>query len=171
MKYTLFLVLIISVTACSPKADRLTTMENKIDSLNKRIDSAYSPGLGEFMVSIQLHHAKLWFAGKNGNWALADFEVGEIQEDLNNIERYNKDRPEVKELPMISSPLDSISKAISNQNAAAFNRGFIFLTNTCNNCHQVTKHGFNIIKIPDLPPVTNQVFDKPNKAVDSSLMK
>jgi len=149
------------MAACSPKADRLTAMEQQIDSLNKRIDSTYSPGLGEFMVSIQLHHAKLWFAGKNGNWDLANFEVGEIQEDLDNILRYNTDRPEIKELPMIYSPLDSIRKSIAHQDTVSFNRGFIFLTHTCNSCHLATKHGFNQIKIPVSPPVTNQVFDKP----------
>jgi len=156
---TIFVFLMFA--ACNPTADRLASLEHQMDSLNKRIDSAYSPGLGEFMVSIQLHHAKLWFAGKNGNWDLAKFEVGEIQEDLDDIQHYNKDRPEIKELPMITSPLDSIGKAITNRNLVAFNSGFILLTNTCNNCHQVTKHGFNKIKIPDAPPVTNQVFDKP----------
>jgi len=161
MRFITAILVFSMLSACNPKADRLASLEQQMDNLSKRIDSAYSPGLGEFMVSIQLHHAKLWFAGKNGNWELAKFEVGEIQEDLNNIQHYNKDRPEIKELAMISSPMDSISKAITNQNAAAFHRGFIFLTSTCNNCHQVTKHGFNKIKIPDTPPVTNQVFDNP----------
>ena len=63
----------------------MVTMEKRIDSLSKRIDSSYSPGLGEFMVSIQMHHGKLWFAGKNGNWELANFELGEIRETLDDI--------------------------------------------------------------------------------------
>ncbi len=154
-------VIIIFGISCNQKTDRVASLEKQIDSMNKRIDSTYTPGLGEFMVSIQLHHGKLWFAGKNGNWELADFELGEIQEDLDNINHYNKDRPEIKELPMIYSPLDSLKSAVSKKDPAAFNRSFILLTNTCNNCHQVTKHGFNKIKIPDAPPVTNQVFDKP----------
>jgi hypothetical protein len=158
MKIIISTTLIILLVACSQKQDRIASLEHQIDSLGKRIDSAYAPGLGEFMVSIQLHHAKLWFAGKNGNWDLANFELAEIQEDLDGIQEYNKTRPEIKELPMISSPLDSIRTAITKKDPVAFNRSFIFLTNTCNNCHQVTKHGFNKIKIPDIPPVTNQVF-------------
>jgi hypothetical protein len=149
---------ILFLNACNPKQDRMDSLEHQIDSLSKRIDSAYAPGLGEFMVSIQLHHAKLWFAGKNGNWELANFELGEIQEDLDDIQHYNKDRPEIKELPMIFSPLDSIRTAVDHKDAPGFNRSFTFLTITCNNCHQVTKHGFNKIKIPDSQPVTNQVF-------------
>jgi hypothetical protein len=154
----LFFVLLI---ACNQKEDPVARMERQMDSLNKRIDSIYTPGLGEFMVSIQLHHAKLWFAGKNGDWELANFELGEIQESLDDIKHYNKDRPEIKDLPMIDSPLDSLKSAVFKKDPEAFTRSYILLTNTCNNCHQVTKHGFNKIKIPDAPPVTDQVFDKP----------
>jgi hypothetical protein len=42
----------------------------------------YQPGLGEFMTATQLRHAKLWFAGKNHNLALAADEIGEIKEGL-----------------------------------------------------------------------------------------
>lgn len=113
------------------------------------------------MSSIQMHHAKLWFAGKNGNWELAEFEIGEIQESLDDIKKYNQDRPEIKEIPMIDIPMDSLKAAITAKNAEQFKNSFNLLTNTCNNCHSITKHGFNKIKIPDTPPVTNQVFDKP----------
>ena len=34
------------------------------------------------MSSIQTHHAKLWFAGMNANWRLADFEIHEIMESV-----------------------------------------------------------------------------------------
>ena len=34
------------------------------------------------MAATQVRHAKLWFAGKNKNWALAAWEVDEIREGL-----------------------------------------------------------------------------------------
>jgi hypothetical protein len=154
-------LLFCSLSACHQQSDQSGTLQKQIDSLNSRINNAYSPGLGEFMTSIQMHHAKLWFAGKNGNWELAQFEIGEIQESLDGINKYNRDRPEIKEIPMIDIPMDSLKAAITAKNMADFKNGFKLLTNTCNNCHAVTKHGFNKIKIPDVPPVTNQVFDKP----------
>ncbi len=155
------LILFIALFSCGQKDDRMALLEKRIDSLSRHTDSAYSPGLGEFMVSIQLHHSKLWFAGKYGNWELANFELGEILESLEDINHYNKDRPEIKNLPMIYSPLDSLKSAIIKKDQAGFKRSYIFLTNTCNSCHQVTKHGFNKIKIPDSEPVTDQVFDEP----------
>jgi hypothetical protein len=64
---------------------------------------------------------------------------------------------------MIFPPLDSMKRAISEKNIAQFKTSFILLTNTCNSCHQAAKHAFNVIKIPETPPVTNQVFEKASK--------
>lgn len=111
------------------------------------------------MSGIQVHHAKLWFAGKAGNWGLADFETKEIGETIDDINLYCTDRPEVASLPMITPPLDSIDAAIHNKSIEQFKRGFVLLTNTCNNCHRATKHEFNVIQIPLTPPFTNQVFE------------
>ena len=135
-------------------------LQGRIDSLQRRLDDAYKPGLGEFMSGIQVHHAKLWFAGNAGNWKLADFEIGEIKETLDDIEKYCTDRPEVSSLPMIRPPVDSVSAAIRSGNLPAFRNAFLLLTTFCNNCHRVTKHEFNVIKVPDTPPFTNQVFTK-----------
>jgi len=66
------------------------------------------------MGNIQVHHAKLWFAGTNGNWALADFEVSEIMETLENLKRYQAARAETKSLPMIEPALESVAGAIKS---------------------------------------------------------
>ncbi|HWB28846.1 MAG TPA: hypothetical protein VG738_25405 [Chitinophagaceae bacterium] len=133
-------------------------MQAKIDSLQRQLDSAYKPGLGEFMSDIQLHHAKLYFAGQKANWKLADFEMHEIMEALDDIKHYAADRPESKLVTMLNPALDSLNVAISQQSGSSFNKGFILLTNTCNECHQAVHYDFNKIKIPSAPPVTNQEF-------------
>ena len=133
-------------------------MQLKIDSLQKQLDKTYRPGLGEFMLGIQSHHAKLWFAGQNQNWPLADFEVHEILESLDDIRQFCKDRPEVQAIGMINPPLDSVVNAVQQKNLLLFKSSFILLTNTCNNCHKATQHGFNIVTIPTNLPVVNQDF-------------
>ena len=35
----------------------------------------YTPGLGELMSLQQMRHAKLWFAGQEKNWPLADLRL------------------------------------------------------------------------------------------------
>jgi hypothetical protein len=137
-------------------------MQSAIDSLEKKLGETYRPGLGEFMLGIQLHHAKLWFAGQNQNWPLADFEVNEIKESLEDIQKYCADRPEVKAIGMITPAIDSVNAAIQHKNDQSFKSSFTVLTSTCNNCHKATDHGFNVVTIPTSLPVVNQDF-KPNK--------
>ena len=152
------LFIVIALASCNYPADKTQALQNRVDSLETKLSQTYKPGLGEFMGSIQLHHAKLWFAGENQNWQLANFEVGEIKEALEAIPVYCADRPEVQKLTMINPAIDSISNAISIKNIQLFESGFILLTATCNNCHHATNHAFNVIKKPENPPLTNQDF-------------
>ncbi|HET7001646.1 MAG TPA: hypothetical protein VFI33_10065 [Puia sp.] len=163
MKIILITAITISVLACHQSGHSgHQDLQNQIDSLRNKIAHAYSPGVGEFMSSIQMHHAKLWFAGKNENWDLANFEIEEIQESLDDIQQYCADSPSIKTLPMIFAPLDSVKHAISEKNTGRFKTSFNLLTNTCNSCHQASNRPFNVIRIPDTPPVSNQVFEKNN---------
>jgi hypothetical protein len=153
-------IMLLFLSSCARTGRRHGALQAKIDSLQRRLDDAYRPGLGEFMSGIQVHHAKLWFAGNAQNWKLADFEVGEIRETLDDVRKYCADRPELASLPMIGPAMDSISSAVRQENLPKFKSAFILLTNTCNNCHRVTKHEFNVIRVPLTPPFTNQVFEK-----------
>lgn len=146
------------LAACNPQADKTQQLQIQIDSLKSRLDNSYQPGFGEFMSSIQLHHAKLWFAGINNNWELADFEIHEIRESLDDIQQFNTDRLEAKTIGMISPAIDSVSNAIKQKNQLLFKSCFTLLTNTCNNCHKATKHEFNVVTIPAIPPISNQSF-------------
>jgi hypothetical protein len=159
---TLTFILLTSLTliSCSRDRDRVITIERKIDSLEKSIAVIYKPGLGEFMSGIQVHHAKLWFAGINQNWELADFEIHEIKEICNNIITIVTDRKESPLVAMLDPALDSVNFAILHKDPQIFKNSFIFLTNTCNTCHHDVHYEFNAVKIPDTPPFSNQVFTK-----------
>jgi hypothetical protein len=152
------LVCFILFNSCNQRTTEQQALKQQVDSLQLQIKKSYKPGLGEFMLGIQMHHAKLWFAGKAENWKLANFEIEEIEEAIGDIQQFCTDRPEVKSIGMISPPIDSIKEAIETKNEALFTGSFALLTNTCNNCHVATQHEFNVIKIPDVPPVSNQKF-------------
>lgn len=154
----LLFVAVIFLFSCNQHSTDTAILNKKIDSLQTELANSYKPGLGEFMSEIQIHHAKLWFAGKYENWQLADFEVGEIQEALDDIPKFCSDRPEVKSIGIIDPAIDSLSAAIKAKDESRFDSSFTLLTATCNDCHKATNHGFNQIKIPDIPPVSNQVF-------------
>jgi len=152
------LIFLAALVACKQSTKNSATEQNRIDSLEQQLAQAYKPGLGEFMSGIQVHHAKLWFAGQNQNWRLADFEVNEMKEALAAIIKYCSDRPETKNINMMNQSMDSITYSIQQKDFTHFKKSYILLTTTCNNCHQATSHEFNVIKIPDSPPFSNQEF-------------
>src|SRR6202000_1088148 len=127
----LFLSILLLLSACSQQNGDTQKLQAKVDSLQAKLNDAYKPGLGEFMTEIQLHHAKLWFAGTNQNWQMADFEMHEIGEALDDIKKYCTDRPEVKSIGVIDPALSSINAAIKQKDLEAFNKGFIVLTTDC----------------------------------------
>jgi len=153
----LILPIIILLASCNTNPNS-KNLQGQIDSLNSKVHNAYQPGFGEFMSNIQLHHAKLWFAGINNNWRLADYEVHEMQEALVSIQKYNKDRPESQIIDVLYPSIDSINAAIAQKNPQFFKSSYELLTRTCNDCHKSTAHDFNVITIPTTPPISNQDF-------------
>jgi hypothetical protein len=163
MKYKALLFALVVVSACNQQESSTSNLHAGIDSLQGKQVDTYKPGFGEFMSRIQVHHNKLWFAGQSGNWKLADFEMHEIEEAIEAIEKYHTQREESLQIGMIKPALDSVSSAIGMKNSAAFKSSYILLTNTCNNCHKATNFEFIQIKIPDNPPFSNQVFKQVNE--------
>lgn len=157
------LLLAIALAGCNQPTNNTRNLQAQIDSLQSRLEDSYKPGLGEFMSSIQVHHNKLWFAGQNQNWELADFEINEIKESINDIKKYCTDRPEIKSIGMIEQPMQKVIDAIQQRNSTAFKDNYTILTATCNSCHQATQHEFNVIIIPTTPPFSNQRFKLHNE--------
>ena len=158
MKAFVFISSFFILASCNQQNNQVQEIQVKIDILQKQLAEAYKPGFGEFMSGIQVHHAKLWFAGQNQNWELADFEVHEIQESLEDIQKFNNDRPKVKTIGMINPAMDSVTNSIQQKNLQLFKNSFVLLTNTCNSCHRTTDHAFNVVIIPTKLPVVNQEF-------------
>src|ERR1041385_1236314 len=125
---TIILLLFASLFfSCNSSQKDIKKLEARLDSVQK---NAYKPGFGEFMSNIQVHHAKLWFAGQNNNWPLADFEIHEIMETVDALKKYQADRVETNSLSMIQGPLDSVNGSIEKKDPLAFKNSFVLLTNT-----------------------------------------
>ena len=157
-KYFVFAAVVVLLISCKQPKPSTATLQSRIDSLEQKLATTYKPGFGEFMSSIQVHHAKLWFAGKNKNWELADFEMHEIGETIDAIKEYQSEREESKKVEMLKPSLDAVNDAIQKKDSALFNSSYLLLTSTCNNCHKAVNFGFNVVKVPDTPPFSNQSF-------------
>ena len=76
----------------------------------------YSSGIAEIMTFTQIRHAKLWLAGNAGNWQLADYEIDELKEGLEDAAKYV---PTYKDMPVgqmigstIMAPIAEVEQAI-----------------------------------------------------------
>ena len=156
--FALCITVCLLTTSCKQPGNSNAALQSRIDSLEKKIAATYKPGFGEFMSSIQVHHAKLWFAGQNQNWELADFEMHEIAETIDAIKEYQTEREESKKVDMLKPSLEAVNDAIDKKDPALFNSSYLLLTNTCNNCHKAVNFAFNVVKVPEIPPFTNQAF-------------
>ena len=122
------------------------------------------PGLGELMTFNQMRHAKLWFAGEADNWKLAAYELDELGEGFDDVERYHpthKDSPvpipEAVE-KIMREPLAEAGRAVAAQDRARFERAYDAVTDGCNRCHQATNFAFNVVQRPTTNPFSNQNF-------------
>jgi hypothetical protein len=157
-----FFIIISAFVLISCNNNKTENMQKDIDSLKSETQNSYKPGLGEFMLTAQIHHAKLWFAGINENWPLASFEIGEIKETFNNAVKYLPERIETKDIPMIYPALDGLQASINKKDLKKFTDDFKALTETCNDCHKAVHFQFNVIKVPTSEPVSNQEFKSGN---------
>jgi hypothetical protein len=124
--------------------------------------AAYVPGLGEIMSLQQIRHAKLWYAGARGNWALANYELDELREGFDDASRLHPTHENVPVEALLArltpAPLEALGKAIRGKSPAEFRRSFDGLTAVCNTCHQAANHGFIRIRRPAGPAYGNQEF-------------
>jgi cytochrome c553 len=122
----------------------------------------YAPGLVEYMLTAQSHHAKLWLAGNARNWNLADYQLDELKELLEDvakrIPRY-RDVPVGQMIEAATLPsLEEVEAAIKMRNGRAFATAFDKLTAACNACHEAANRGFIVIRRPAMSPFPNQSF-------------
>jgi hypothetical protein len=113
------------------------------------------PGLGEIMTLQQLRHIKLWFAGRAGNWPLADYEVGELNEGFEDVSKLLGGDLVDK---MVGDPIKALQKAVDDKNRTAFIAAFDSLSAGCNNCHRTLDHAFIVIQRPTVLPYSDQRF-------------
>jgi len=121
-------------------------------------EEPYQPGLGEFMALQQMRHIKLWFAGHAGNWPLADYEIGELNEGFEDVGHLLGDDI-VKQ--HVGAPLAALQKAVDDKNSAAFTAVYDKLTAGCNACHHDLDHAFIVIGRPTSLPYSDQSFAVP----------
>ncbi len=145
MRY-LFLLLILCI-ACSTKPEKKEVEEYPVL---------------ETMGYYQRFSHKLWLAGKNENWELADFYTHELEEVTENLiggdvihDDYNLSN--LSEA-MLMPKIEKVEEAIRQKNEVLFLENYELMISSCNLCHNATKHNFIKITIPNDSTIWNQDF-------------
>ena len=165
MRRVLIGLAVIFLAGCSRQqnVDSNIALEAKVADMQKTIDDL-KPGLGEIMGVIQQHHAKLYYAGTKANWPLAEYELNEIQESLDDAMKFY---PKFKDVPaplteliptMTKDSLAQVRSAIEQKNEKSFVQAFGALSVSCSNCHAAANHPFVKIQAPTDAMFSNQKF-------------
>lgn len=129
--------------------------------------AAFNPGVGELMnLIVQPRHTKLWFAGREANWSLAEYEIKELRSALANVA---KARPVFRERSVpenvetfMSGAFRAVDDAIRDRNATKFAEAYAAVNARCNACHTALNQSQVVIRIPEQPSYPDQEF-RPQK--------
>jgi len=147
-------------------APAATNADAEIAALRKEIaelkKSAYHPELGEQMLTLQIRHARLWFAGKAQNWTLAAFELQEIKEAFDAVVEQNPEHAIFQPqrladiLPaMTKAPVAALRDAIDHGSRKEFEQAYDGLSAACTGCHKAAGNDFLTIQRPTAPLLDN----------------
>lgn len=103
-------------------------------------------GFDVAMVETGYRYVELYWAGADGNWGYADYQLGKIRTAIGNgVERRPQRRQSAR---MLDAPQQQLSAVIQARNHAAFEPAFAALTAACNACHQAEDVGFVTVQVP-----------------------
>jgi hypothetical protein len=117
----------------------------------------YVPRLNDVMVTTQLRHFKLWYAGAVQNWPLAKYECGQIRASIQDARNLYPNNPS-SNMTMMTPAADDLDDAIQAKDSVKFRNAFSKLTSACNSCHEATGFGFIKIREPRLSPIETSPF-------------
>jgi hypothetical protein len=154
------------ITSVKQDSERVTAdflhMRDSLETLHRMVDSlrAQAPGLGEYMTTIQLHTAKLWFAAEASNWKLARYELDELAETMEAAESLHARRNDVDVSMVLRgvrlSQVPLLGQSFDRKSFREFSDAYKQTLAACNGCHRPAGYEFIHIVPPTREPVTNQ---------------
>src|SRR5258708_2518755 len=118
--------------------------------------AAFNPGVGELMnLIVQPRHTKLWFAGHEANWALAEYEIKELRAALANVAKSRpifRERSVAENVEMfMGGAFRGIDDAIKARDAGKFAEAYATVNAGCNACHTALNQSQVVIRTPEQP--------------------
>lgn len=162
---TFITILIFISIACEPQPSQKIVSEAETH-MDSEENYANTVPLIYHMSFIQRYSTKLYFAGLEENWGLADIYAHELEELSEVIIEGDMidDGINISDLmkTMLPPQIEKVEQAIDNKNLVMFKRGYENMIQTCNQCHQEADYGLVKITIPEQNHF-NQDFSAPSQ--------
>ncbi len=150
---------ILAAVACALSLVALVDVRADDTDATEHVDAAE---LGESMNTLARRFASLWFAMKFENRPLAEYELHEIEEVIEEITATPRIENGVDISPVLAEvnarSLGAVRSAIAADDFEAARRAYEATILACNSCHVMSRHEFIRIKVPTEPPVPNREF-------------
>jgi hypothetical protein len=118
-------------------------------------------GFDVAMVETGYRYGELYWAGEDGNWEYAAYQLDKIETAIaNGIERRPK---RAASASMLTPAIERLRAAVVGKHASGFADAFVVLTETCNTCHIAEKVAFVHVAPPPQrgsvvrPPTTSGI--------------
>jgi len=144
-------------------------LEQSRESLRKveKEPCAATPPLGERMNVLARRLAAVWYAGTNGNKALAKYELHEMEEMIESIELLHPIENGVNVANVLEAvaetQLCALGAAVESGDQARFRNAYADTMEACNACHASAGRPFVRIAMPSAPPVPNRLWTPPEE--------
>jgi len=109
------------------------------------------PGLARIMPEVGQRTWKLYYAAKEGHWALAKFQWGEIKE-LMELGAFTRPKHEEALNQFLAEDWPALGKAIQNEDFPAFEAAFHHAIEQANAYHELKDKPYIRWKLPDHAP-------------------
>jgi len=118
------------------------SIENRVNSL-----ASIQPGLGVIMHEIGYRASAMYWAGKGGNWGLAQYELKEMLEAQEVAELTRPQRAGMLKA-FEQNNIPPLKKAIAKKDVRLFEERFSATVAACNGCHTALGYGFIKFQVP-----------------------
>jgi hypothetical protein len=119
-------------------------------------------GLGDLMTMlVQPRHIKVGLGGQARNWDYVAYEIHELEEAFERIERAvprYRDVAMSDLLKLVQPSIEALETSVKARDSAKFDAAYEQLTQACNACHRSTEHAMIVIQAPRTSPFPDQNF-------------
>lgn len=103
-------------------------------------------GFDVAMVEVGYRYGELYWAGRDGNWEYALYQLGKIETAVaNGVERRPKRGASAR---MLDGPIQAMRAVLESADRGGFDSAFSTLTSTCNACHAAEQVAFVHVAVP-----------------------